>query len=145
MRCRQRAAVLNLSPTGSAGPPQEYNETFFCDSAACYGYHTNRTIWPLARQACKRAGGDLALMDAFDKQVALEAYFREQGVLNASFYWVGLSRVNSSSPFRWVSGSRVPTTPRRFPYAHWTWFQVCAVPPGPAVQLEVPFACSSSH
>jgi hypothetical protein len=48
----------------------------------------------------------------------------EQGVLNASFYWVGLSRVNSSSPFRWVTSERVPTTPRRFPYAHWTWFQV---------------------
>ena len=114
-------------PSTPTGPPQEFNETFFCDQAACYGYNKNATIWPLARQACKRGGGDLARLDSFDKQVALEAYFADNKVLNASFYWIGIGRVNFSSPYRWVQGDRAPVSPNRFPYAHWTWFQVSSL------------------
>jgi hypothetical protein len=110
-----------------AGPPQEFNETFYCDQAACYGYQANATIWPLARQACKRAGGDLVRIDSFDKQMALETYFAESKVLNASFYWIGFGRTNYTNPYRWVQGDRVPPLPNRFPYGHWTWFQPVAV------------------
>jgi hypothetical protein len=68
--CYTCASHTPLPPAPhTAGPPQESNNTFFCDQAACYGYQANRTIWPLARQACKRAGGDLVRLDAFDKQV----------------------------------------------------------------------------
>jgi hypothetical protein len=127
-RCRLRAEHPSAPPppARAAGPPLYRNDTFFCDEAACFSYHTSAAIWPLARQACKRGGGDLVRMDAFDKQVALEAHFGETGVLNSSFYWLGFGRANYSSPYRFVTGDRVPALPSRFPYAHWTWFQPVA-------------------
>jgi hypothetical protein len=57
---------------------------------------------------------------------APRSYFTSEGVLNSSYYWVGASRVNSSAPFRHVSGERLSQTPSRFPYTHWGWYQPVA-------------------
>jgi hypothetical protein len=48
----------------------------FCDDSCCFTYQRQAAIWPMARQACMRAGGDLVRPDNFHKLVALEEYFR---------------------------------------------------------------------
>ncbi len=47
-------------------------------------------------------------------------------MLNTTSYWLGISRTNSTNPFRHVSGRQPPVTPSRFPYAHWGWYQPVA-------------------
>jgi hypothetical protein len=59
-----------------AGLPEEVNSTFFCasDGSCCYHYQPAADIWPLARQRCKRAGGDMVLLDSFEKQLEVERW-----------------------------------------------------------------------
>jgi hypothetical protein len=56
--------------------PSKTNASFFCasDRSCCYQYQAQADIWPLARQRCKRAGGDLVRLDSFEKQLELERW-----------------------------------------------------------------------
>jgi hypothetical protein len=64
-----------------AGLPTEFNDTFFCnaDGSCCYEYVGAAEIWPLARQRCRRAGGDLAVIKSFEEQVEVEGWVARAG------------------------------------------------------------------
>ena len=48
------------------------------------------------------------------------------GTLTPLYYWIGIRRANTSSPFAYLDGGALPQLPSNSPYAHWNWYQPLA-------------------
>lgn len=92
--CRP-SVFVPLLPATLASPP-----TLFCGQDCCFSYHKEPATWPMARQACLRAGGELFKPDTFERQLEVEAYFSSTESLNSTSYWIGVSRNNYTSQYR---------------------------------------------
>jgi hypothetical protein len=57
---------------------------------------------------------------------APQTYFLTMGTLTPLYYWIGIRRANTSSPFAYLDGSALPQLPSNSPYAHWNWYQPLA-------------------
>ena len=75
---------------------------------------------------CARHGGNLVTYRAAAKQLLVENYFK-MGELTSYYYWVGVRRAATSSPYEFVAGSRaLPQGASNAPYAHWSWYHSVA-------------------
>ena len=55
-----------------------------------------------------------------------QTYFQTMGTLTPLYYWIGIRRTNTSSPFAYLDGGVLPQLPSSSPYAHWNWYQPLA-------------------
>jgi hypothetical protein len=92
----------------------------------CYLYQAASANFSIARARCMALGGDLALYDSADKQLAVEVYFERQHSLTQMYYWIGVRRPNISSGYELLDGRPLPPQPSESPYAHWNWYQPIA-------------------
>jgi hypothetical protein len=104
----------------SCAPPG--NATFFCaahDNGLCYLYNRAFVTQPAARRYCLDLGGDLAMPEFPDDQLAAERYFARTGVLSSYYYWTGVSRANASAPYQLSNGGVISQRYSDDLYAHW--------------------------
>ena len=110
----------------TGAPPA--NSTFFCEPASnlCYHYNSRMLNFTSARAACQALGGDMAMYNTADKQLAVEHYFAGTNLLTPFYYWTGVRRTTSNTSFTFVDGSMVSQVPSNQPYGHWNWYQPIA-------------------
>ncbi|XP_045170559.2 aggrecan core protein-like isoform X1 [Mercenaria mercenaria] len=65
--------------------------------------------WHKAREACKRNGADLVVLDTHDKAILLrnELEIHASRYNNNTRYWIGAKDFDSNDIFRWVNGHKL--------------------------------------
>jgi hypothetical protein len=76
------------------------------DSGSGYMICDSMVTWDEAALACAAENLRLATVESTEtNQTLMALMYPADGSQDFSFFWIGLSRVDSSSPFTWASGS----------------------------------------
>ncbi|KAG7237233.1 hypothetical protein INR49_032566 [Caranx melampygus] len=84
-------------------------------NSACYyiplSETTVRRSWSGARQFCQNEGGDLAILDTVEKNVAvhnlIKSYHDPSRPMSQNGYWLGLRDAEEEGTWRWLNGRRL--------------------------------------